>query len=63
MQVWKNCDVCFGSGQCSGCGGQGVIYYPNGEKSCPICIGGKCSSCAGNGGHNEIQYETIVEYY
>ncbi len=63
MQVWKNCGHCFGSGQCSWCGGQGVIYYPNGGKSCPNCIGGKCSWCAGNGGHNEIQYETIVEYY
>lgn len=62
VQVWKQCWSCLGSGQCSPCFGQGVVYYYNGPQDCPVCTGGRCNVCAGQGGHYETEYQTRTVY-
>lgn len=56
IQEWMQCTSCFGTGRCSWCNGQGVLYDYNGERDCPTCIDGRCGICAGQGGHYETQY-------
>lgn len=63
VQEWKQCNNCFGSGQCGFCNGQGEIPTFNGPIDCKVCIGGKCATCAGTGGHYETEYRTRVDYY
>ena len=54
-QTWVQCFACSGDGDCFTCHGQG---YMNNGKDCSSCHGrGLCTICAGNGGHNEIQYK------
>lgn len=56
MQVWVPCQVCFNSGVCQtyGC----VNGWNSGTNmSCLSCGGsGRCSFCAGKGGHYEVKY-------
>ena len=55
VQVWVACGGCYGSGQCTLCGGQGRGNMSNG--SCFRCgWSGRCNICAGQGGHYETQY-------
>ena len=55
FQVWQECFMCGGSGQCRYCYGYG--WAANGKDACGICHGtGKCSQCAGHGGKNVIEY-------
>ena len=55
FQVWQECFMCGGSGQCRYCYGYG--WAANGKDACGICHGtGKCSQCAGHGGQNVIEY-------
>lgn len=55
MQVWVQCGLCNGSGQCHVCLGTGRGAMSNG--SCLICgYSGRCTHCAGQGGHYEVQY-------
>ena len=63
FQVWKDCGTCWGSGKCQYCHGDGYIVYISGEQDCSACIDGKCSICAGKGGHYEVEYKTRVDYY
>lgn len=56
VQVWKQCTNCFGSGQCPYCYGQGYISDVYGTRDCPVCTDGRCSICAGHGGHYELEY-------
>ena len=63
FQVWKDCGTCWGSGKCQYCHGDGYIIYISGEQDCSACIDGKCSICAGKGGHYEVEYKTRVDYY
>lgn len=63
VQVWKQCVNCWGSGQCQYCYGQGYIVTIYGDQDCPVCTDGRCSICAGQGGHYETEYETRVDYY
>lgn len=60
MQVWHQCTICYGSGTCKLCGGNGwnPYSYANGRYDrCLSCGGrGKCSYCAGQGGHYEVEY-------
>lgn len=54
VQEWQQCFGCYGSGQCTLCGGQGRGSMSNG--SCFRCgWSGKCTTCAGRGG----QYVTV----
>ncbi len=55
FQVWQECFMCGGSGQCRYCYGYG--WAANGKDACGVCHGtGKCSQCAGHGGKNVIEY-------
>ncbi|MGM9845981.1 MAG: hypothetical protein ACI30K_07130 [Muribaculaceae bacterium] len=64
VQVWRECVNCFGSGQCPYCYGQGhSINMFGDDQDCPVCTGGRCTMCAGQGGHYETEYQTRVEYY
>ena len=59
MQVWKQCNICGGSGKCQTCGGTGIYTGPSGNSTlCTFGCGGsgKCSFCAGKGGHYEVEY-------
>lgn len=60
MQVWHQCTICYGSGTCKLCGGNGwnPFSYSSGRYDrCLSCGGrGKCSYCAGQGGHYEVEY-------
>lgn len=60
MQEWQQCNICYGSGNCSICGGNGwnPYSYANGRYNrCISCGGnGRCSYCAGRGGKNIIVY-------
>ena len=54
VQEWQQCQACFGSGQCSyvKCGGSGWYYVGDNVTTCSRCHGnGKCTICAGKGGH------------
>lgn len=64
VQEWRQCTNCLGSGQCPYCYGQGhsVNVYGN-DVDCPVCTDGRCSICAGQGGHYEIEYKKKIEYY
>lgn len=60
MQVWKQCDICFGSGKCQVCGGSGIFTGWGGNSTlCTYGCGGsgRCSFCAGQGGHYEVEYK------
>ena len=56
MQVWKQCQICFGSGTCQACAN---IIWPSGsDRKCMACgWSRKCQFCAGNGGHYEVEYK------
>ncbi len=54
VQEWQQCQACFGSGQCPyvKCGGSGWYYVGDNVTTCSRCHGnGKCTICAGKGGH------------
>lgn len=54
VQEWQQCVACYGSGQCPDvrCGGSGWYYSGDKVTTCFRCRGnGKCSICAGKGGH------------
>ncbi|MBQ8969644.1 MAG: SEL1-like repeat protein [Bacteroidaceae bacterium] len=55
MQVWAQCASCLGSGLCHIChGGRGQLR----DGSCFVCgYSGRCTYCAGQGGHYEIVYQ------
>ena len=59
MQVWVPC-ACSAqghAGQCGTCLGSGWLGTGSNPRQCWNCGGsGKCTMCAGQGGHNEIQY-------
>lgn len=64
IQVWNQCGTCWGSGQCNICYGQGYYIDNYGDYlNCSACIDGRCSRCAGQGGHYEVEYHTKVDYY
>lgn len=68
VQEWINCTGCMGTGQCPYCYGQGrqlcTMGINYGEYiDCPVCTDGRCSICAGRGGHNETRYVTKTVYY
>ena len=59
VQEWQQCVACFGSGQCPyvKCGGSGWYYIGDRASTCGMCHGsGKCSTCAGKGGHYVTVY-------
>lgn len=60
VQEWQQCNICYGSGNCSICGGNGwnPYSYANGRYvRCISCGGnGRCSYCAGRGGKNITVY-------
>lgn len=56
MQVWVPCQACNNSGQSHICMGGGHSLQ-NPSSTCFLCNGtGRCTHCAGQGGHNEVQY-------
>lgn len=60
-QEWVPCPACGNSlrlGLCQNCNGTGEdLYYTRGYRACPSCGGfGKCSMCAGQGGHYETRF-------
>lgn len=60
--VWKPCTSCGGSGRCSNCNGTGQKLYGGTHKilsDCPVCHGGRCSICYGQGGHYEKEMYQI----
>ena len=60
VQEWQQCNICYGSGNCGICGGNGwnPYSYANGRYiKCISCGGnGRCSYCAGRGGRNITVY-------
>ena len=59
VQEWQQCPACYGSGQCPyvNCGGSGWYYIGDRATTCSMCHGsGKCSTCAGKGGHYVTVY-------
>lgn len=49
------CNLCFGTGRCGGCGGSGMIYSFGEWVNCSACGGsGACGYCHGNGMVEEI---------
>lgn len=64
--VWVQCAICHGSGECWSCHGQGWCISTRSDGSynstykCPICSGmGNCTTCFGTGGHYEKQQYQI----
>lgn len=55
VQVWVQCNSCFGSGLCHLChGGRGSLS----DGSCLSCgYSGRCTYCAGRGGQYIVQYQ------
>lgn len=53
QQQLRDCGVCWGTGNCSTCGGSGRVYnlgFASGEHECVNCRGsGRCQWCGGTG--------------
>ena len=55
VQVWKQCDICFGSGTCQACAN--IVWGRGSDRRCYGCgWSRKCQFCAGQGGHYEVEY-------
>lgn len=55
MQVWKQCEICLGSGKCQACAN--IVWGSGSSRECLGCgWSRKCQWCAGQGGHYEVEY-------
>lgn len=61
-QIWVDCLICHGSGQCDACKGEGWDLYGHTDRNfgeiskCVVCHGsGRCQTCYGSKGSYQLQ--------